>query len=214
MSENPLAEKEDRFDKLLAFCPEVADRAELLELVSAAHGAYVSGAVAGPAELATKFPKLPVEVLRRMVDTMGWRKQRIERLEDLQVSSAVRYAELIAEKRSAAAQGIIDGYSPVMKSIAGAIEDALRDEDNKFRMTDVRRLAESAAQLGGLVLQAAAADGKTPELPESLRETLDKSKGKRPWITVNASGPVTLEAGEKDLPGHDAPAEQGTGEEK
>lgn len=208
--------KPSRLDKLLDYCPAVAGYSELLVLLEEARQAYLRGDVADAGAMSVRFPKLPQDVCKKLLTVYGWKQQRIERLEELQVSSAVRYAELITDKRAEAAKKIIDSYSPVMESIATAIGDALNDGDNRFRMTDVRRLAESASQLGGLVLQAAAADGKVPELPESLRDAVDKSKGKQPWITVNATGPVTLAAGDKkkDLPGHDASAEQETGEEQ
>jgi hypothetical protein len=208
-----LQETHSKMDKLRALCPDVRDVPELLEILEAAREAYVTGKAAGPRDLAVQFPKLPREVCRRLVEGFGWRKQRVERLEDLQVSAAVEYADYIRAERSKVAKSIVDKLSPVLGSMAEEVDKVLADKDSKYRTIDARRLAEALAQISGVLLQAVAADGKVPELPESMQEQAGNKGGRQPWLNIHAAGPVTIKGG-NDLPPHGAGDEQATGEDR
>lgn len=205
MSENKVATREYRINRLMDMCPAVADSNELLSLIAAARDAYVGGGAAGPKELAKQFPKLPREVCQKMVDLFGWRKQRAERLEDLQVAAAVEYADYLRSARTTVAKNLVDQLGPAVKMLTDEIGTSLGDADSKYRTMDARRLAEAVAQLADKLMKAAAVDGTMPELPESALPD-GKAKGKQPWMTINAAGPVTI--GKTDVPGRDVPAEQ------
>ena len=95
--------------------------------------------------------------------------------------------------------------------------DGTSDDDGKYKTSNVRRLSEALAQITDKLMQAAGVDGKMPELPESMQGDGGPKDGKRPWVTVNASGPVTLETGaapeKKTLEERDVFPETQTGEE-
>ena len=210
--------KLSKMEDVLALCPDIEDVPELLETLTKAREAYLTGAAAGPRDLAAKFPKLPVEVCRRMVESFGWRKQRVERLEDIQVSAAVEYADYVRQQRAKVAKSIVDKLDPVLERMAKEVSEVLDadPEDSKYRTIDARRLAEALAQISGVLLQAVAADGKIPEVPESMRdEARDKKGGKQPWLSINASGPVTMVAGgDKKSGSHEGSPKQETGEDE
>lgn len=210
MNEVKLSEKESRITKLLDYCPAVADHNEMLALIAEARDAYVGGEAAGPKELAQRFPKLPREACQKMVDLFGWRAQRAQRLEDLQLSAAVEHAGYLRTARTTVAKALVEQLGPAVKKLTEEIESSLGDADSKYRTMDARRLAEAVAQLADKLMRAAAVDGTMPTMPESAMPE-GKAKGKQPWVTVNASGPVTL-AGGNDLPGRGASAEQETQE--
>ena len=207
MSENAPVRK-SRIDDLMSMCPDVKDVNELMDIMVAAKEAYVNGKAAGPKELSTLFPKLPYEVCQKMVSVYGWRSTRIERLEDLRVAAAVDFADYVRDARRKVAKDLVDQLSPVVKLLSDEIGNSLGDADSKYRTMDARRLAEAVAQIADKLMKAAGIDGTAPALPESALPD-GKSRGKQPWMTINAAGPVTIAQGDdkKDL------SRQGAGDE-
>ena len=195
-----------RTNDLLAFCPTIKDELELLEILGAARDDYVYGKLAGPKNLATKYPMLPYEVCQKLVTAYGWREMRAKHLEDLQISSAVDYAQFVRDQRTTVAKGIVDQISPVLKRMSEEIRVSL-DGDGQYRTIDARRLAECLAQMSDTLMKAVAIDGTVPELPDTASGD-GKDKGKRPWVNITASGPVAISAGDGQKPEHGAPEEE------
>ena len=143
----------------------------------------MSGKAVGPRELSAKYPMLPLEACRRLVNAFGWRAERASRLEDVQVAAAMEYAELVREKRASTVVGVLDSLGPTVTKLSKEIDEILAPKKDgepvdKYRTIDARRLAEALAQISGVILQAVAADGKMPELPESMAQKA--GDGKRP----------------------------------
>ena len=207
MNEGNAPTRLSRVDRLLDLCPAVADVNELLTLLSAAREAYVNGTLAGPKELSECFPKLPREVCQKMVEMYGWRKQRAERLEDLQVASAIKQAHFIGDVRTSVAKGLVDQLGPAVKLLTDEIGISLGDADSKYRTMDARRLAEAVAQLADKLMKAASVDGTVPELPKAAQAET-KDSGKRPWLNITAAGPVTVTGGNNSSTGRGGPSEQ------
>ena len=195
-----------RTNDLLAYCPAIKDELELLEILGAARDDYVYGKLAGPKNLATKYPMLPYEVCQKLVTAYGWREMRAKHLEDLQISSAVDYAQFVRDQRTAVARNIVDQISPVLKRMSEEIGVSL-DGDGQYRTIDARRLAECLAQMSNTLMTAVAIDGTVPELPDTAAGD-GKDKGKRPWVNITASGPVAISSGDGQKPGHGAPEEE------
>ena len=211
---------DDKIDRLLDLCPLVDGRKALIDVMVAARDDYMSGKLASARDISKKYPVLPLEACRRLVDAFGWRTERAARLEDVQVAAAVEYAELVRLKRAETVGGVLESIGPTVKKLSAEIESILGDgagRDDKYRTIDARRLSEALAQLSGVLLQAVAADGKMPELPESTQSKAADSK--RPWLNVTAHGPVTISQGETKSDPHGAEAHgaepmRETGEEK
>jgi hypothetical protein len=195
-----------RTNDLLAYCPMIRDELELLEILGAARDDYVHGELAGPKALSTKYPMLPYEVCQKLVTAYGWREMRAKHLEDLQISSAVDYAQFVRDQRTVVAKGIVDQISPVLKRMSEEIGVAL-DGTGQYRTIDARRLAECLAQMSDTLMKAVAIDGTVPELPDTAAVD-GKDKGKRPWVSVTASGPVSISSGDGQKPGRGAPEEE------
>lgn len=205
---------DDKLDRLLDLCPTVRDRGDLIEIMVAAREDYLSGKLASARDLAGKYPMLPLAACHRLIDSFGWKNERAARLEDVQVAAAMEYAEMVRQRRAATVGAVLDSIGPTVQKLSGEIDAILgpaADKDSKYRTIDARRLAEALAQLSGVLLQAVAADGKMPELPESAQAKA--GDGKRPWVNVTASGPVTIAQGETKSAPQGAEPKQETGEE-
>ena len=196
-----------RTNDLLAYCPKIRDELELLEILGAARDDYVYGKLAGPKDLSAKYPMLPYEVCRKLVTAYGWREMRAKHLEDLQIAAAVDMARFIVETRMRVAKDMVDQLGPAVKSLTEEIAASLGDKDSRYRTMDARRLAEAVAQLADKLMKAAGIDGTVPELPETAAGD-GGGKGKRPWVSVTASGPVSISSGDGQDPEHGAPEEE------
>lgn len=193
-----------KFTRLLDRCPEVYDEEELMAVAKDAQQAYMDGEVAGPAAMAKRFPKLPFEVCRQLIDTFGWRDMRVRHLEDLQAAAAVDYAEFIRETRKSVAKNLVDQLGPAIKTLTEEISTSLShtSEADKYRTMDARRLAEAVAQLADKLMKAAGIDGNMPAVPEQAEKGKDQAK--RPWVSITASGPVAISSGDGQKPEHGA----------
>ena len=117
----------------------------------------------------------------------------------LQVAGLARFAEKSNRlRRDIVAKG-------ADQTLHEAFFDALGYRANRLPF---RRLAEAVAQIADKLMKAAGIDGTVPALPESALPD-GKSRGKQPWMTINAAGPVTIAQGDdkKDL------SRQGAGDE-
>lgn len=180
-------------------CPAIKSPVEMMQTVARAHEAYVKASVTGADGLAQMFPSVPEDVFAKMIRALGWKEQRDEHLADLRTAAAVGYVDFVNRVRATEAKRIVDAVGPVVEKLAQEINSALSG-DGQYRTIDARRLSEALAQLSGTLMQAAAVDGKMPEPEEGAGDGDDKKGKKKPWVTVNASGPVTMVSGDGGAP--------------
>ena len=201
--------RDDRFDRLSEMCPLASGRDELLREIAAARAAYMSGEAPSPGALAVRFPKLPLEACKRLVDDFGWRKDRMEELADARVAADLSYLNLIRCRRDSEVKKVLDGVGPAVEWLSNEIKSLLgpaADKDSKYRTIDARRLAEALAQLSGVLLQAVAADGRMPAAPEAAQG--GGGPQRQPWLNITAQGPVSVSRGGTMSASHGAEPKQ------
>lgn len=185
-----------RYAALMKKCPQVETVMEMIQLVAQAQEEYIRGKAVTSTDVAAKYPKLPAEVCEGLVRTMGWKRQREEYLREIQAAAAVDFAEFLYGNRRAVAKNVIDNLGPALHKLAAELQrvmDSPDGGDSRFKTSDARRLTEAISHLAGPLMQAAAIDGKVPELPKP-GEAEGDAKGKRPWLQFNSQGPVTVVA--------------------
>jgi len=188
-----MSDKPTSLERYMVQCPSVKSREEMMELVAKAQNIFVTGKTPTPEAVAEQVPGLTVDVCRKMITTLGWRDQRRDYLEDTKTSADIEHAEFIRNVRTATAKNILDSLSPALKSLGTEIQSALDSGDSGT----VRRLAESLTHVANPILQAAAVEGKMPEITKK-EVSEEAARGKVPWLNINASGPVTLAGGEQE----------------
>ena len=187
-----MSDKQTALERYMAQCPSVKSQEHMMELVAKAQNIFVTGKTPTPEAVAEQVPGLTVDVCRKMITTLGWRDQRRDYLEDTKTSADIEHAEFIRSVRTATAKNILDSLSPALKSLGTEIQSALDSGDSGT----VRRLAESLTHVANPILQAAAVEGKMPEITKK-EVSEEAARGKVPWLNINASGPVTLSGGEQ-----------------
>lgn len=183
--------------KLMELCPGITEPMKMLQLVAEAHSAYVYGECTSARDLARKFENIPLEAFQYLVKSLDWPRQRAAYLDEVRTASEVKYAEFLEKTRAAVASEMAEQLRPTIKAMNEKLSAALLSDD-KYSTTDSRRLAEALSMLMDKLLQVVGVDGAPPKPADAAKVLQPDKPVKQPFVTVNATGPVSVSAGEKE----------------